>query len=77
MYINVNNNESHQRKTTCTFSYIQKEKQIAKSLYIYIQIQTLFKKQDNLRYVFIHKNPDTLRYTVFDEIFEIGIYIFI
>ena len=31
--------------------------------------------QDNLRYVCIYKNQDTLRYTVFHEIFEIGIYI--
>ena len=35
--------------------------------------QTLCKKQDNLRHVFIYKNPDTLRYAVFHEIFETGI----
>ena len=53
-----------------------KSKKIAKSLYIYTKSQTLFEKQDNLRYVFIHKNPDTLCYTIFYEIFEIGIYIY-
>ena len=32
------------------------------------------KKQDNLRYVFIHKLPDTLCHAIFHETFEIGIY---
>ena len=54
---------------------IKKSGEIAKLLYIYIKSQTLFKKQDNFRYVFIDKNPDTLRYTIFQEIFEIDIYI--
>ena len=39
--------------------------------------QTLFKKQDNLLYVFIHKKPDSLRYVIFHEIFEIGNHIYI
>ena len=42
-----------------------KSKKNAKRLYIYTKSETLFKKQDNLRYVFIHKNPDTLRYAIF------------
>ena len=33
--------------------------------FLYTKIQTLRKKQDNLRYVFIYKNPNTLRYTIF------------
>ena len=33
------------------------------------------KKQDNFRYVFIYKKHDTLRYGIFHEIFEVGIYI--
>ena len=40
--------------------------------FLYSKIQTLRKKQDNLRYVFIYKNPDTLCYTIFYRIFEIG-----
>ena len=30
------------------------------------------KKQDNLSYVFLYKNPYTLRYTIFQGVFEIG-----
>ena len=36
-----------------------KQKEWETVIYIYTKIETLFKKQDNLRYVFIHKNPDT------------------
>ena len=32
--------------------------------FLYTIIQTLHKKQDNLRYVFIYKNPDILRYAI-------------
>ena len=32
---------------------------------LYTKIQTLRKKQDNLRCVFMYKNPDTLRYAIF------------
>ena len=55
--------------------YIQKAKTIANRLYIYTKRDTLCKKQDNLRYVFIQKNPDSLRYEILHEIFEMGIYI--
>ena len=51
-------------------------KKIAKNLYIYARIETLFKKKDNLRYVFIHKKPYTLRYAIFHKSFVIGIYIY-
>ena len=47
------------------------------NVYIYTKIQTLCKKQDNLRQVFVHKKPDTLVYAIFHEIFEIGIDIYI
>ena len=72
--MNVNYNDYHQQTTTCTF-YIYKKQKYFRNVYIYTRIQTLFKKQDNLRYDFIHKNPDTLRYAIFHEFFEIGIYI--
>ena len=39
---------------------------------MYSKSQTLFKKQDNLRYFFIHKNPHTLRYAIFHEIFKLA-----
>ena len=55
--------------------YIQRAKK-TKRLYVYTKIQTLCKKQDNLRYVFIHKKPSTLRYAIFHEIFESSIYIY-
>ena len=57
--------------------YIYKKQKNVKCLYIYTKIQTLCKNQDNLRYVFIHKKPDNLRYAIFNEIFEIGVYIYI
>ena len=56
--------------------YIYKKQKIANRLYIYTKSQTLCKKQVNLRYVFIHKSPDTLYYAIFHKIFEIGIYIY-
>ena len=43
---------------------------------MYSKSQTLFKKQDNLRYGFIHKHPDTLRYAIFHEVFETGNYMY-
>ena len=33
--------------------------------FLYSKIQTLRKKEDNLRYVFMYKNPDNLRYAIF------------
>ena len=72
---NVNNNDSHQQKKKCTFLYIQQKKNIEKRLYIYKKPHTLQKaRQFALR--FIHKRPYTLRYMIFHEIFEIGIYIY-
>ena len=63
LHINVNNNKYHYRKTTCTFIYIKKAKKL-QNLYMYTKIQTLFKKQVNLRYVFIYKSQ-TLSVTRF------------
>ena len=37
--------------------------------------RTRCKKQENSRYVFIYKNHDTLRYTIFHENFELDIYV--
>ena len=47
-------------------------KKMAKRLNIYRKIPTLFKKQENLRYVFIHKKPDTLRYTIFMKFLKLA-----
>ena len=49
-----------------------KSKKIAKCLYIYTKSQTLYKKQDNLRYVFFHKKQDTLLYAVFHEFLKLA-----
>ena len=38
-----------------------------RDVFIY-QKKRHLKKQDNLRYVFIYNNPDTLRYAIFHEI---------
>ena len=40
--------------------------------FLYKTFQTLCKKQDNLRSVFIYKKRDTLRYAVFHEIFKLA-----
>ena len=72
-YMNENYDDCHHRKTTRTFLYTQKAKKLRKVLYT--KSHTLFKKLDNFRYVFIYKKPYTLRYGIFHEIFEVGIYI--
>ena len=41
---------------------------------IYTKIHTLFKKQDNFRYVLIHKNQNTIRYVFFHANYEVGIF---
>ena len=59
-------------KTQRTLFYIYKKKQYCET-FLYTKSRTLFKKQDNLRYVCIYKKLDTLRHAIFHEIFEIGI----
>ena len=62
LYINVNNNDSHHRKTTCTFLYIQKPKKIAKRLYIYKNPDTFKKlRQFALRFYSQKSRHFTLR----------------
>ena len=51
--------------------YIQKPKNC--KTFLYTKCQTLSKKQDNYRHVFIHKKQDTLHYTIFHENVEVGI----
>ena len=53
--ISENYKNCHQRRTTCTFLYIQKVKKMP-NVYIYIKSQTLFKNQDNFRYVLYIKS---------------------
>ena len=73
--MNENYNYSHHQKTLCAFLYIQKAKHCETFIYKYKKPDT-FEKQDNLRYIFIYKNQDTLRYAVLHEIIKIGINIF-
>ena len=42
--------------------------------FLYTKIQALCKNQDNIHYVFIYKKQDTLRYAIFHENFEVGVY---
>ena len=51
--------------------YIQKAWHFAFCGFFYTKSLTLYKKQDNLRYVFILKNPDNLYYAIFHWIFVI------
>ena len=46
-----------------------------RNLYKYIQKLDTFQKARQFELSFIHKKPDTLRYAIFHESFEIGIYI--
>ena len=48
-----------------TSLYIQKAILFAKIIYKYTKTHTLFKNQDNLCYVLIHKKQDTLHYAIF------------
>ena len=40
--------------------------------FLYAKIQTLRKKQDNLRYIFIYKKPEYLRYAIFHGILKLA-----
>ena len=51
--------------------YIYKKQKKCKT-FIYTKIQTLCKQQDNLCYVFIHKNSDTLHYAILMKFLELA-----
>ena len=55
----------------CKFLSLQKEKYTETFIYKYKNPDT-WKKQDNLRYVFIDKKAYTLRYTIFHEILKLA-----
>ena len=54
--------------------YINKKQEKLRNV-LYANSQTLFKKLDNYRCVFVLKKRYTIRYRVFHEIFEAGIFI--
>ena len=56
-----------------SYIYIQKAKKMRNILYT--KSQTLCKKQENFRYFFVCKKEDTLCYAIFNENFDIRIYI--
>ena len=74
LYIILNYNDYHHRKTTCTFYYIKEAKQIAKRFKIQKAIHFSKSKTISVSF-FIEQKPDTLCYTNFHEIFLIDIYI--
>ena len=67
-----NYNECHHQKLMCTFYIYKKQKN--RNIFN-TKSQTLCKQQDNFCYVFNIQKKDTLRYTMFHEIFEVCIYI--
>ena len=71
--MNENYKDCHHPTKRARF-YIQKHQKICE-IVLYTKSQTLFKKLDNFRYVFIYNKPYTLRYRIFHEIFDVGIYI--
>ena len=66
LYMNENYNECHRRKTTRTFLWTKKAKKLR---------NVKKKKLDNSRCVFVSKKGYILRYRIFHENFEVGIYI--
>ena len=55
--------------------YIQKHETLRYVTFLYSKSQTLRKKQDNLRYVFIYKNPALLSYCKYEiPDHKVGIY---
>ena len=74
LFVYLNYNYFHHQKTTCMFLYINESKKIAK--HFYIQKARHFSKTKTIFVKFLYtKKPDTLHYTIFHEIFEVGIYI--
>ena len=51
--------------------YIQKKQKNCET-FLYTKSQTLFKKLDNFRYVFIWKKPYTLRYGIFMKFLKLA-----
>ena len=73
LHIKKNYNYFHQKKTTCTFLYIQKEK-IANCFNI--QKGRPFAKSKTIIVTFLYtKKQDTLLYAISHGKFEFGIYI--
>ena len=64
LYKNVNNNNSHQAKTTCTFLYIEKANKLPNS-YIYIQKACHFAKSQTICVAFLFTKSQTLYVTQF------------
>ena len=72
LHINVNNNDYHQRNTTCPILYIKNQNKLP-NVYTYIQKSRNFAKSKTICVMFlIYKKPDILCYTIFYVIFEIG-----
>ena len=71
LYININNNDSHQQKTSCTFVYVYKAKKTLR--YIYIKLNN-FQKERKYAIHFMQNNPETLPYVSFIEFFDIVIF---
>ena len=64
LYMNVNNNDSNQRKTTCMFLHIQKRKNM-RNVYIYIQKSRHFAKRKTIYVTFLYTKIQTLDITIF------------
>ena len=64
LYINVNNNDSHQQKKTSTFLYIYKAKKML-NVYIYIQKARHFSKSKTIYVAFLLTKSHTLYVTRF------------
>ena len=64
LYINVNNNDSHQQETTCTFNIYKKQK-LLRNVYIYTQKFRHFSKSKTICVTFLFTKSMTLYVTGF------------
>ena len=68
--MNENYHDCHHRKTTRMFISTKSKKN--GPTFLYTKTQTLFKKLDNFRYVFMYKKPYTLRYGIFMKFLQLA-----
>ena len=68
--MNENYDHCHHRKTKRTFIYTKSEKNC--DMFLYTKSQSLIKKLDNSRYVFIYKKPYIWRYGIFMKFLKLA-----
>ena len=68
--MNENYDDCHHQKTRRTFIYTKSKEKC--ETFLYTKSQTLLKKLDNSRYIFIYKKRYTWRYGIFMKFLELA-----